>query len=770
MLTIPATVVSLLKADSCRKNFRVTFPNGELSDLTNADVIRESVRFTESVCSRESFRFGTAEYSVLEFETVNVANMRGMTIRAYCEVDVSSLSAAEISAIQAGTWDGTLVPAASSDLGWAYFRIPYGTFVVSECPRDAETMTRRKVKAYTPAVFTDLNVVEATKLRAPIVTGSEVYQPFVVPLVLSQLAQNDDAVLISEGLTKTSDLGNITGGGVTYSIDHIHVAVTTSGGDSLDLHISSMSFEGITGPDGLGGDAGGQFRRIWGISWDKAAYRRYAAALDAFLESLDVDLDAGAVINSAVSVPLASVEELRNLVVQQYQVYNGVRYGFANDYPWKYNALLPNAARQTYDTAGPVAATVLDIYQGNTGWTPWYPAMHRSESPGEFGATSLSFPLSYVLTVDNLTAGTSSTHSDSISAHKEGSTYYQKYPVFGCWRYEGSSNNPLWDYNLQANPNGDTLLQSSFVGSVNIGKIVQDYVELLGKFAAPTRDGSVEVFALDDSSPIAFGPGDYRAFSWDEYSGVLIGTIRFKCSDGGDAAVFDYRFGNGQGVYDMSDNDLLYQVGMGRTDAVAFLQANVVPKIATMAFQALDMDARGLPYVESSDFLQITARDGVTAFKACLTRQELAGIQFLQDHMEAVGVNGGGGDTGSAAGSLTAQGSGEGAVTCDVGTSGGWTFRKWSNGIAEAWCENSQSHAITSSMGSLYHSVNKSAAFPSGLFTAAPVVTAATKGGGYIVGPQISAISKAAITFGVISGTAHTVTVPVEFYAVGKWK
>ena len=108
MLTIPTTITGLLHQESVPKNFRVIFPNGELPDLTNKDMIRESVRFTESICSREYFRFGLAEASVMEFETVGVPDMRGMTIQAFCEVCTSSLSAADIAAIQAGTWDGML--------------------------------------------------------------------------------------------------------------------------------------------------------------------------------------------------------------------------------------------------------------------------------------------------------------------------------------------------------------------------------------------------------------------------------------------------------------------------------------------------------------------------------------------------------------------------------------------------------------------------------------------------------------------------------------
>lgn len=143
MLNIPSSVKALFQADGVHKNFRVHFPNGEMADITNDNVVQESVKFTESLCSQSTFKFGLAEASVLEFETVGIANMYGMTIQASCEIDCSSLSAADKTAIAAGTWDGTW------DSVNEVFAVPYGTFRVESCPRDHQSMAHRQVTAYT---------------------------------------------------------------------------------------------------------------------------------------------------------------------------------------------------------------------------------------------------------------------------------------------------------------------------------------------------------------------------------------------------------------------------------------------------------------------------------------------------------------------------------------------------------------------------------------------------------------------------------------------
>ena len=89
MLDIPSVVTARLKSDTVKKNFRVQFPNGEYNDITNENIVYESVRFSESICSQDTFRFGLAESSRIEFETVGIGNMLGMQIACFCEVDLT---------------------------------------------------------------------------------------------------------------------------------------------------------------------------------------------------------------------------------------------------------------------------------------------------------------------------------------------------------------------------------------------------------------------------------------------------------------------------------------------------------------------------------------------------------------------------------------------------------------------------------------------------------------------------------------------------------
>lgn len=148
MLNVPNVIQTLYKTDSVRKNFRVIFPNGEHADLTNTDIIAGTVQFTESICSKDVLKFGLAEASRIQFTCVNVPNIYGATIQCFTEIDTTSLTPAEIASIQADEGDGVLVLESSSNIGWGFYRIPYGTFTVKSCPRSAGAMWQRRVEAY----------------------------------------------------------------------------------------------------------------------------------------------------------------------------------------------------------------------------------------------------------------------------------------------------------------------------------------------------------------------------------------------------------------------------------------------------------------------------------------------------------------------------------------------------------------------------------------------------------------------------------------------
>ena len=144
MISTPDEIKQLFFTDSIRKNIRIAFPNKELPDITNSNLIAESFSFSESICSRDKLKFGLCEASVVKFETFGIGNIKGKEIDVFHEIDITSLGEEFIN--QYGIRDNSVA--------FPFYKIPYGRFVVESCEKQSD-MTRRKVVAYTKEIIWD---------------------------------------------------------------------------------------------------------------------------------------------------------------------------------------------------------------------------------------------------------------------------------------------------------------------------------------------------------------------------------------------------------------------------------------------------------------------------------------------------------------------------------------------------------------------------------------------------------------------------------------
>lgn len=152
MLTIPDAIKEKLHLDSCKKNIRIHFPKGERSDICNDLIVKDSVKFSESLCSQDKLRFGLCESPQFECETVGVGNIKGALIEVFCEVYCDS-------DVDDAVWRNDLQ-------AWVY-PIPYGFFTVNSCERQTDVL-HRKIVAYGGNVFlSTLDPLEAMKEDDP---------------------------------------------------------------------------------------------------------------------------------------------------------------------------------------------------------------------------------------------------------------------------------------------------------------------------------------------------------------------------------------------------------------------------------------------------------------------------------------------------------------------------------------------------------------------------------------------------------------------------
>lgn len=136
MIDVSEEVKNLLKYTECRKELVISFPNGEHENITNENIIAESLEFTESICSQQELEFGLCEASVLKFSAFNVDNINGYKIKADIYVYDNNNNA---------------------------FNIPLGQYYVAECKKNESNLRLRNIVAYSNQGYNDLNYPNSIK-------------------------------------------------------------------------------------------------------------------------------------------------------------------------------------------------------------------------------------------------------------------------------------------------------------------------------------------------------------------------------------------------------------------------------------------------------------------------------------------------------------------------------------------------------------------------------------------------------------------------------
>lgn len=119
-------------------------------------------------------------------------------------------------------------------------------------------------------------------------------------------------------------------------------------------------------------------------------------------------------------------------------------------------------------------------------------------------------------------------------------------------------------------------------------------------------------------------------------------------------------------------------------------------------------------------------------------------------------------------------GSYEGAdYIVEQGTSGIWTYRKWSSGIAECWGTERKTTAIATAWGNAYYSPSLSTSFPTNFFIDAPNSVSIYITGAYSCWVANSdTFTKDLVKYSLIRPNAQTTSYDyyARIHAIGRWK
>lgn len=110
-------------------------------------------------------------------------------------------------------------------------------------------------------------------------------------------------------------------------------------------------------------------------------------------------------------------------------------------------------------------------------------------------------------------------------------------------------------------------------------------------------------------------------------------------------------------------------------------------------------------------------------------------------------------------------------VIVEQGTEDIWTYRKWSNGIAECWGRRTGTAGITVQWGQIYFANAFSQSLPTGLFTEVPSIQMLNHSSNSALVMGGSVLNKDSFNIHLVRGTSQTnATFSIGFYCIGKWK
>lgn len=108
----------------------------------------------------------------------------------------------------------------------------------------------------------------------------------------------------------------------------------------------------------------------------------------------------------------------------------------------------------------------------------------------------------------------------------------------------------------------------------------------------------------------------------------------------------------------------------------------------------------------------------------------------------------------------------------ESGTSGIWSYRKWSDGTAECWGKKIASVTTSSSWAGYYTGIIGSIIYPTGLFMSVPILNVTLKASNFPGHIYIDGYESASETgiINIAGNDQRTVECHAHLHAKGKWK
>ena len=179
----------------------------------------------------------------------------------------------------------------------------------------------------------------------------------------------------------------------------------------------------------------------------------------------------------------------------------------------------------------------------------------------------------------------------------------------------------------------------SFANAVSLYDLIIGNLEISGAFLKPNRNGDLTLFQMSlNPTPIAVSASDWESFWWDETPIESIGQVNVIYTKDNEEQQETFTIGNGNSVYTIENNEVLKAAEMDTATMESILQTYFAPNASVVNFTPVDLTMRGLPFLESGDYIELTAEDGETVDTYILS-QTISGIQHLTAEIASTNGN-----------------------------------------------------------------------------------------------------------------------------------
>lgn len=603
MIQIPEEIKNLIETDGTRKNIRIVFEDGWLLDLTNKNIVQNSVVFTESLCSQDKLKFGLCEASTFSCTVSGVYQISGQRIIVYNEIICDS-------SVQDSVY--------KQDLGEYVYPICMGHFTVSSCKRVSDLPELRSIVAYGDSIT-------ANDKSLPDFQNWKVNTPAA-----------SNATSIEYGFNKLKEeLQNIPFIGSQYLLEYLEPV------ESFDLLDPTPEEEGRQGR--VDYNVAIEFiNAIEHVSKYQSGSMNYPSIFD--FNNKD------RIYRSSYQIATTSfVNVIKNLINNGHYIVSGSMEAL----DWVYDVAFV-AERKINDSIYKQSYKI----KKNQNYYCYFP-IGNSSSESNCSRAYLRIPQKVIIT--EITYDTTGSPVYSITNYDLGGslnsiiyrTITETLPAVKI-----NIDTPITYNNVNYYVASDETKNN-----INLYSILNGYLEIQGKFGKYNRGGEWEFVSLasldalfpkntivptNDTYPI--DPEKYLPVSKDTYKSVEYETykthkygyvrVTYLATDNEKYSITvecDSRYDN---VYDMTDNYVLLSRVYTAAEVKELITTVFYPRIKDIEFKPANVKIKGSPHLEAGDIIRAVV-DGEalenSVIETYALRRTMSGEQYLVDTIESKG-------------------------------------------------------------------------------------------------------------------------------------